>query len=261
MNSRAAVSPSDESGIEAWSTMMVEATGSATKVARSERALELGAAIACVVFALALVALATRVPGTHHTFGALMAHRMHALGAALLGGRRTSGPSDEYVLLALAAAAVALWFGSPSLRDRLVIATAACLPAYVLAGMAIHWRIFPSPRAALLAIGTVVAFAAGRRAGSAFLAFAFAVCLTAVAAGQRSPSDIVGGALLGTAMMLVLLRLRGLWHPVVARAMAFAEARPGLSAAFAFVLLTELVQHYHELTVFASLALDTKLFR
>jgi hypothetical protein len=261
MDEAARSAVSDHTGLDAWSTMMVGAASEERRAMRPALAVDIGATIACVVFALGLVVLASPIPGSHFTFDALVMHRVHGVVATLPPlFRQVHGPSDEATFLVLAAAAVGLWFGAVKCgRERVLLGLVACVAAAAIAGGVRHVD-HVSTRAALLAIGTVVAFSAERRAGPVFLVFALAACIAGVAFDGRLPSEVVCGALLGTATILVMFRLNRLWQSAIARAVAFTEAHPGISAAFAFVLLAEFVQHVHELSLFASLALTTKLF-
>lgn len=168
--------------------------------------------------------------------------------------------------LAIALAAVALWFRRPLNRRfqaRIVIALLSFVPTYAIARVVQrldHRGSFPSDHAALLAIATVVAFTVGRRAGLVALVLSAYVCLFRVASGHDWPSDIAGGAFVGLAVLLVLLRFRGLSRALVDRVFAFIDHRPGIAAALGTVLVTELADGFRYLRLFASSVLHVRLF-
>jgi membrane-associated phospholipid phosphatase len=110
-----------------------------------------------------------------------------------------------------------------------------------------HWGSFPSDQAALLAIATILAFTVGRRSGLFFLVLSVYVCLFRIAFGYHWPSDIAGGALLGTAVIGVALRLHGRLRRLTDGVLGFAQNKPSTAAAIGFVLL--------------ALALRARLFR
>jgi undecaprenyl-diphosphatase len=258
------------------------------------RNVERGGLIAIALCLLALGLL--RIPLSHsETVEVYVFHLVNVTMAHLpLIGVQTVVLDQDTPQLLIAAAAAALWFRRPmtgQFRTRILIAFGAFFPTYVVARMLqhlghrmrpmidqhllplgdpaalradqadmSHWGSFPSDHSALLAIVTVVAFMVGRRVGLIALVLSCYSCLFRIAYGYHWPSDIAGGALLGTAIILMLLRWRHAFDPLLARVFTFIEDRPGLSAAIATVLLVEFSDGFRYTSLFASLVLHSRLF-
>lgn len=168
-----------------------------------------------------------------------------------------------------------LWFvrrGSAQLatavRERLLAAMAGCLIAEVVArllakllpfrarplhdpdqhwlraadlqaGLLDRWSSFPSDHATLFFAVTVGVFFASRRAGAALLVFVVTViCLPRIYLGLHHPTDILAGAVLGTAIALLVQAERP--RRLIAQPLLAWEARsPGSFYGFAAFFLME----------------------
>jgi membrane-associated phospholipid phosphatase len=209
-------------------------------------------------------------------------------------GLQTAILEEDIAQLIIGIAAVALWFRSPvsaEFRERIILALAAFFPTYafarliqhlgtrprpitdhaikVLGDRAIfdetrqgftHWASFPSDHAALLAIATILAFMVGRRTGIIALVLASYSCVFRIAYGYHWPSDIAGGALLGTVIFLVLLSGRRVFRPFITHMFAFMQKRPGIAAAIGAFIVIEFSETFHYSKLFTTLVLHTRLF-
>jgi membrane-associated phospholipid phosphatase len=192
--------------------------------------------------------------------------------APLIGLQRAFVDQDVPLRL-LAAAAVALWFRRPTngrFRARVLIAFLACLVTSAVASgvqhlaqrlppaasAAVNWGSFPSDRTALFAIAAAIAFMVGRRYGVVVLGLALYACFFRIGDGDRWPSDIAGGVLLGTTIVLLLLRCRHAFDRLLARTFSVIANRPALAAAIATLLLFEFSDGFRVVMAVAALAFD-----
>lgn len=230
--------------------------------------------------------------------GSLDLALLHEINIAMsrlpLIGLQAAVLNEDIPQLIIGVAAVALWFGRPisrSSRDRIILAFVAFFPVYALARIGqhfdhrerpmmeqtlqplgdpallqsikaamSHWGSFPSDHAALLAIATVVAFTVSRRIGLIALGLAAYSCLFRIAYGYHWPSDIAGGAVLGTVVVILLLGCERKLRPLLDRVFTFIEHRPGLSAAIGSVILIEFSDGFHYSLFFVSMLLHARLF-
>lgn len=223
-------------------------------------AVEGGAVLACAILALVLASLLGPVGGGRSTLdaaalAAIGAWTIHVPFAAEQGAVFKAG----VVNLLLAAGVVALWArpSSSRFRARVVIALLTAAAAYVVARLAQH----VDPYAVLLAIATIVAWTVGWRSGLAVLAVALYVCVLRIGFGGHWPSDVVGGALLGAALVTVAFRLRALLRPVTNPILAFAREKPSVTAAIGFVLLAQVATGFSTLKLLVTHGLAESLFR
>jgi membrane-associated phospholipid phosphatase len=118
----------------------------------------------------------------------------------------------------------------------------------------------PSDHTALLAIAVVVAFAANRRAALVLAVFALWASLYRVAIGFHWPSDVVAGALLGTAVTVIMLRVRAFAQPWLRRVHLLFRRRPAPAYALAFFLLVDFAQSFPLTKTIAKALFHTRLF-
>lgn len=98
------------------------------------------------------------------------------------------------------------------------------------------WNSFPSDHAAYFFALAAGLWAVDRRFGLAcFLWTALVICLPRVYLGIHHPSDILGGLLIGVAIMAVALRA-GLPRALARRILGWGEAHPATFAWLAFLL-------------------------
>jgi undecaprenyl-diphosphatase len=116
-----------------------------------------------------------------------------------------------------------------------------------------HWGSFPSDHAALFFALSTAIYLGSRRLGIlAFLWTLFVVCLPRLYLGFHFPSDIVAGAILGSAVMLVL-------RPAIAHAaftgriVAWERVNPRAFYCLAFLVTYELAFLFYDVR---SLGLD-----
>ncbi len=273
-------------------TVTIDVAAAAAGEGRGERAssplpVQAGGWIALVVCVAAFVALVRPLPGHRVPLDDTLLHALnHAMARIPFIGLQTTLLGIDVPQLFLASAAVALWFRRPvrqEFRGSVLVAFAAFFPTYVLArvlehvghrvrplvGVPLqplgdpaafhqtqsamsHWGSFPSDHAALWAIAVVVAFSVGRRAGFVFLAVGLYLCALRIAFGYHWPSDIAGGAVLGTAIILVLLRIAAACRPAIDRVLAVSERHASFAAVVAFVLLSEFANAFHFTQMIAS---------
>jgi hypothetical protein len=258
----------------------------------AERRVEQGALVAAGISLAAAAVL--RIPMHGQALDGPVLYALNAMMNRLPAIEiQTAILNQDTFLLAIAAAAVALWFSRPAderSRTRILISFLAFFPAYTLARVGqhldhrvrplidqpllplgdpdfqtiraqmSHWGSFPSDHSALLAITTFAAYLVNRRIGLVVLCLSLYSCIFRVAYGYHWPSDIAGGVFLGTLTVLALFHWRRLLAPLLAQIFAFIDARPGIAAAIGTVIVCEFSDGFRYSQLFAKLALHTHLF-
>jgi membrane-associated phospholipid phosphatase len=232
-----------------------------------------GGVIACAASALVLALLVIPLP--HH--GSLdidVLHAMNRFAAAIpLHDLQWHLNDNEIPQLLLAAGAMMLWNRRAHRkwsRDLTMLAVSACVITYVVSRVVqhfvdrprpllevqlipfvntaaveevrasfTHFGSLPSDHAALYAIASVVAFSVSRRAGFVVLAIGAWGALFRVAAGFHWPSDIAAGALLGTAVAVLVLRFADVFQPLMLQVHRAFRRAPELLSALGFIALAE----------------------
>jgi undecaprenyl-diphosphatase len=254
-----------------------------------------GGAIACAALAVVLALMFVRVPHDGRTVDAvLFALVNHAVAAGPLHEIQFTITDQELPEDVLAAGAVALWFipgRSRRLRDLVLLAFGSAVVVYGIARVTQHFidrprpmmtapmqlvidpvimgRVrdpvtnfgsLPSDHAALLAIAVVIAFAVNRRAAIVLTVFAVWASLYRIAIGFHWPSDVVAGALLGTAVTVLALRYRASAEPWLRRVHVLFHRRPAPAYAIAFVFLVDFAQSFPLTKTLAKALFHTRLF-
>jgi membrane-associated phospholipid phosphatase len=255
-----------------------------------------GGAIAAAVLAGALVLLfAVRVPHDGRTLDAvLLALLNHAIAAGPLHEIQFTVTDQELPDVVLAVGAVALWFtprGNRALRDLVLLAFTSAVIVYATARVTQHFidrprpmlsvpmqlvidpvtmshvrdsvtnfGSLPSDHTALMAIAVVVAFAVNRQAAIALMIFALWASAYRIAIGFHWPSDAVAGALLGTAVTVLLLHFRKFAEPWLRRVHLLFHRRPAPAYALAFFFLVDFSQSFPLTKTLVKALFHTRLF-
>lgn len=174
------------------------------------------------------------------------------------------------IVMAWAAGAIGRFDGD-AVRRRVILAVAALVPTYFISRELQHlghhprpatmlpllpltdaatWTkfthnlttlgSFPSDHAALSAIAVAFAFSLAARPGWFFLIFSLYANLYRVAAGYHWPSDVAGGAIVGTAVAWFALFFEPMFSRVLGQVLAFSRSHSALFTGLAFVLLSEM---------------------
>lgn len=232
-----------------------------------------GGAIACAASALVLALLIVPLPhrGSLDT-GVLLALN-HFAARIPLHNLQWQLNDNEIPQLLLAAGAMMLWNRRADRkwsRDLTLLALSACVITYVVsrvvqhfvdrprpllevqlipfvnAGVVdevrasfTHFGSLPSDHAALYAIAAVVAFTVSRTAGFVVLAIGLWGVLFRAAAGFHWPSDVAAGALLGTAVAVLVLRFADAFRPALLHVHRAFRREPALMSALGFIALAE----------------------
>ena len=127
------------------------------------------------------------------------------------------------------------------------------LPAGISRGTLDGWSSFPSDHAVLyfgLAVGM---FAASKRLGVVAIAYALIfIGLPRVYLGLHYPSDVLGGAAIGGALMLTAIYLFS-DSRIMTRIDKWAEGQPGLFYALSFLVLYQVADLFGESRKIASI--------
>ena len=232
-----------------------------------------GGAMACAASALVLALLIIPLPhrGSLDT-GVLVAMNRFATWIPL-HDLQWHLNDNEIPQLLLAAGAMMLWTRRAHRkwsRDLTLLAVSACVITYVASRLVQHFvdrprpllevqlipfvnpdvvegvrasftnfGSLPSDHAALYAIAAVVAFTVSRTAGFVVLAIGLWGVLFRVAAGFHWPSDVAAGALLGTAVAVLVLRFADAFRPGLLHVHRAFRREPALMSALGFIALAE----------------------
>ena len=116
------------------------------------------------------------------------------------------------------------------------------------------WSSFPSDHAVLwFAVATTVLLAS-RRLGVAMLIYAAVLAVGRVYVGAHNPTDVLAGAAIGVALVLVVCRNRVVLD-AMGRLLEWGEARPGLFYAGLFSLTYEIANLFDEVRMIGKLLL------
>jgi hypothetical protein len=239
---------------------LIQRTEGGEALPDTPRAIEGGAVLACAILALVLASLQGPLYGGRSALDVAALSTINAWMAHVpLVGAQAQLLHAGLVELLLAVGVVALWArpSGPRFRARMVIALLTAFPMYGLAQLVPH----VDPYALLLAIATLVAWTVGPRSGLVVLALSLYLGLFRIAFGPHFPSDVAGGALLGTALIVVAFRLRVPLRPVTNAVLAFAQKKPSAAAVIGFVLLAQFATGFSTLQLLVSRGLHTGLFR
>ncbi|PHK96813.1 hypothetical protein CR162_00080 [Pseudoroseomonas rhizosphaerae] len=111
-------------------------------------------------------------------------------------------------------------------------------------GYLANYSSFPSDNAAMTFAMALAIFMASRRLGVlAFLWALVVACIPRVYAGFHYPSDILGGALLGLAVVVLVVR-SGLTQRLFGMALGFQRLSPGLFYAAGFIATYQVVTFF-----------------
>ena len=98
------------------------------------------------------------------------------------------------------------------------------------------WSSFPSDNAILFFSLATCMFLISKRVGLlAYLYAFFVICFPRIYFGYHYPTDILGGALIGTAITLIL-SINKISNPIINRGLNFSEKYPGIFYAIFFLL-------------------------
>ncbi len=111
-----------------------------------------------------------------------------------------------------------------------------------------------------MAIAVVVAFAVNRQAAIALMIFALWASAYRIAIGFHWPSDAVAGALLGTAVTVLLLHFRKFAEPWLRRVHLLFHRRPAPAYALAFFFLVDFSQSFPLTKTLVKALFHTRLF-
>jgi undecaprenyl-diphosphatase len=200
--------------------------------------------------------------------------------------------------LIMASVLIYWWFSKNSkdsstvnLRHRVLLVLFSCLPTYVVARViqSIFHRprplinmplevppnfqeqfndmraaftgfgSFPSDHAGLFFLFTTVVFTVNKRLGIACLLASLYYSALRVAVGYHWPSDILGGAVLGTLVALSILGLEPKLNKILKNLVALAERHPAVIYTVSFLFLSDFSQSFFHLKILAD-ALGKRVF-
>jgi undecaprenyl-diphosphatase len=115
-----------------------------------------------------------------------------------------------------------------------------------------NWGSFPSDHSALFFIFTTIAFTINRRLGVLSVVLSLYYCILRIAIGYHWPSDILGGALLGSLVALLLLSLEPYLRKVLERIVLQFERHPAVTYTLSFLFLSDLSQSFVHIKRLAS---------
>ncbi|HEY9634391.1 MAG TPA: phosphatase PAP2 family protein [Coleofasciculaceae cyanobacterium] len=200
--------------------------------------------------------------------------------------------------LIMAAVLVYWWFSKDSktsstvnLRHRVLLVLLSCLPTYVVAriSQSIFHRprplinmpleippifqaqfkemreaftgfgSFPSDHAGLFFLFTTIVFTVNKRLGIFCLLVSLYYCALRVAVGYHWPSDILGGAVLGSLVALLMLSLEPRLNKILKNFVSQAERYPGIIYTVSFLFLCDFSQSFTNLKILAD-ALGKRVF-
>jgi len=199
--------------------------------------------------------------------------------------------------LMLASILVALWFldsNTPpfKIRQRVLLMVFALVPTYILArliqsishrsrpiiyvpleipkGLELwhsgkanfsrHGGSFPSDHEALLFIFAIVVFSINKRLGILVFLFSVYYGIMRISVGYLWPSDVIGGAILGSFVILLILSIKPLLINVLERLLLQFKRYPVQLYTVSFLFLSDFEQNFVYLKKIFSLVFHQKLF-
>jgi len=122
------------------------------------------------------------------------------------------------------------------------------------------WGSFPSDHAALFFIFNTIVFTINRKLGFFSLLFTVYCSLFRIGTGYQWPSDIIGGALLGSLVALLFLSMESLLKNVLKELILQFKRHPAIAYTISFLFLSDFAQDFQQLKMIASQLFNIRLF-
>ncbi len=219
--------------------------------------------------------------------------------STFLSGQAIFFNDSGFSELMIASSIVALWFlensktGRPikKLRHRVLLMVFALVPTYILARLIqsifhrprpivtvpleipitleswnsarnvfSHGGSFPSDHEALLFIFITVAFTINKWLGIVSVLFSVYYGVLRISFGYLWPSDVIGGALLGSLVTLSILSIKPLLENLVESVLLQFKRYPAQLYTISFILLSDFEQSFLYLKKLLSLVFHIRLF-
>lgn len=122
------------------------------------------------------------------------------------------------------------------------------------------WGSFPSDHVALFFIFNTFIFNINKKLGIASFIFTTYCSLFRIGTGYQWPSDVIGGALLGSSVSLLILSMEYSLKNVLVNLVLQFKHYPKAAYTISFLFLSDFAQDFHHLRLIASLLFKIKLF-
>jgi undecaprenyl-diphosphatase len=123
-----------------------------------------------------------------------------------------------------------------------------------------HWDSFPSDHAALFFIFNIFVFNINSKLGYLSLIFTTYCSFFRIGTGYQWPSDIIGGALLGSSVSLLILSMEYFLKNVLISLVLQFKRYSMAAYTISFLFLSDFAQDFHHLRLIASLLFNIGLF-
>jgi len=218
--------------------------------------------------------------------------------STFLSGQAVFFNDSGFSELIIASSLVALWFFDAKvvrtlkIRQRVLLMVFALVPTYIFARLSQsifhrarpiisvplklpknlelwhsnrtsfshYWGSFPSDHEALLFIFSIVVFTINKRWGILSLLFSVYYGVMRISVGYLWPSDVIGGALLGSLVIILLLSIKSLLANVLEHLLIQFKRYPAQLYTVSFLFLSDFQQNFLYLKKIFAVVFHQRLF-